>query len=250
MSLEIISLETIQDWAGQYGYWLIFFGIMVENSGIPIPGETITIVGGFLAGNGELSYPLVLLSAASGAMIGDSSGYWIGRLGGLSVLETVGKVFRIPSGEIAQAKEKFSGNADRAVFFGRFIALLRTFASPMAGVSGMPYPRFLLFSITGAMTWATGVTCLAYFAGRFIALEKLVSYILRFGIFILVAVASWFLLPMIWRAAKKYWGIGPVEPDITSNSAATEEPSSEKSGLSSNLNLDDAIAQSVANPPS
>jgi membrane protein DedA with SNARE-associated domain len=63
MHLEFFSLDTIQEWIQQYGYWIIFFGIMLENAGIPLPGETITLVGGFLAGNGELTYPLVLLSA-------------------------------------------------------------------------------------------------------------------------------------------------------------------------------------------
>jgi membrane protein DedA with SNARE-associated domain len=203
MSLEFISLETIQDWAGQYGYWLIFFGIAIENAGIPIPGETITIVGGFLAGNGDLSYPFVFLSAVCGAITGDSSGYWIGRLGGMAVLENVGKTFRIPSGEIAEARAKFSENADRAVFFGRFIAFLRAFASPMAGASGMPYPRFLVFSISGATTWATAITCIAYFAGRFIPLEKLVSYIVRFGVFVLFGVAAWFVVPVLWRRYQK-----------------------------------------------
>jgi len=61
MHFEFFSLEIIQEWIQQYGYWIVFLGIMLENAGIPLPGETITLVGGFLAGNGELRYPLVLL---------------------------------------------------------------------------------------------------------------------------------------------------------------------------------------------
>jgi len=202
MSPELISLETIQALAHQYGYLVIFFGIMLENAGIPLPGETITLVGGFLAGSGELSYALVLLSAVSGAIIGDSCGYWVGRWGGMTVLEKVGKFFRVPPDEIVKARDKFSGNADRAVFFGRFIALLRVFAGPMAGLTGMPYPRFLFFNAMGAIAWGTIMTSLAYFAGSFIPLDKLVEYVLQFGIFALVAVVAWFAIPVLVKLLK------------------------------------------------
>ncbi len=82
MSLDLIPLETIQQIAQDYGYWSVFLGIMLENMGVPIPGETITLVDGFLAGSGELDYWMVLGSAIAGAVIGDNIGYWIGRNGG------------------------------------------------------------------------------------------------------------------------------------------------------------------------
>lgn len=71
MSLELIPLDTIQEIARQYGYWAVFGGILLENAGIPIPGETITLAGGFLAGSGELDYWWVLGSALAGAVIGE-----------------------------------------------------------------------------------------------------------------------------------------------------------------------------------
>ena len=70
MSLEFVSLDTIQELAHQYGYWAVFLGILLENLGVPLPGETITIAGGFLAGSGELSYWFVLGSAILGAALG------------------------------------------------------------------------------------------------------------------------------------------------------------------------------------
>jgi membrane protein DedA with SNARE-associated domain len=202
MSPEFISLETIQALAHQYGYLVIFFGIMLENAGIPLPGETITLVGGFLAGSGELNYALVLLSAVSGAIIGDSCGYWVGRWGGMAALEKVGKIFRIDPEEITKARDKFNGNADRAVFFGRFIALLRVFAGPMAGLAGMPYPRFLFFNAMGAIAWGTIMTSLAYFAGSFIPLDKLVKYVVQFGILALIGVVAWFSIPALIKFVK------------------------------------------------
>jgi len=141
MSLELLSLENIEEIAHQYGYWAVFIGITLENMGIPIPGETITIVGGFLAGSGDLNYWLVLVSAITGAVLGDNFGYWLGRAGGWPFLLKVGKFFRIPPQKLELAKEQFSKNAPRAVFFGRFVALLRIFAGPMAGIARMPYGR-------------------------------------------------------------------------------------------------------------
>ncbi len=199
MTWEFFSLETIQTWASQYGYWLIFFGIMLENAGIPLPGETITLVGGFLAGSGELEYPLVLLCAISGAIVGDSCGYWLGRWGGMQVLEGASRLFRLPLTEVYTAREKFGHNADRAVFFGRFIALLRIFAGPLAGLSGMPYPRFLFFNAAGAVLWAVLITGLAYETGNLIPLEALVTYVLRFGVAALGGVGLWLCVPLVRR---------------------------------------------------
>ncbi|NUN65286.1 DedA family protein [Pseudanabaena biceps] len=202
MHFEFFSLDLIQEWTQQYGYWLVFFGIMLENAGIPLPGETITLVGGFLSGNGELRYSLVLLCAVSGAILGDSAGYWLGRWGGLATLEKIGKLFRMPSNEIEIAREKFLGNADRAVFFGRFIAILRIFAGPMAGLTGMSYSRFLFFNSTGALIWGLITTGVAYFAGALIPLETLVSGVVRTSSLILGIVILWFAIPIVFRWLK------------------------------------------------
>ncbi|NJN88339.1 MAG: DedA family protein, partial [Leptolyngbyaceae cyanobacterium SL_7_1] len=95
MSFDFLSLETLQAIAHTYGYAAILIGILLENAGIPLPGETITLVGGFLAGSGELTYGGVLVSAIAGAVIGDSCGYWLGVWGGWTLMTRLGKVFRI-----------------------------------------------------------------------------------------------------------------------------------------------------------
>ncbi len=197
-SLDFFTLEYVQDLAKNYGYVVIFLGIMLENAGIPIPGETVTLVGGFLAGSGELQYVWVLFVAISGAIVGDSIGYWLGRWGGMKALESVTAVFKIPPENLIKAREKFTANADRAVFFGRFVALLRIFAGPLAGMTAMPYARFLFFNVLGAIAWGTIMTSLAYFAGSFIPLDRLVEWVLRFGIFALIGIVAWFSVTF-WR---------------------------------------------------
>ncbi len=226
MHFEFFSLEIIQEWTQQYGYWIVFLGIMLENAGIPLPGETITLVGGFLAGNGELRYPLVLLCTVAGAILGDSAGYWLGRWGGLPVLEKIGKLFRMPTDEIAIAREKFRGSADRAVFFGRFIAILRIFAGPMAGLSGMSYSRFLFFNATGALVWGLVTTGVAYYAGTLIPLETLVSGVVKISSIILSAVVLWFGAPpafrflkskfITWQTSRKSQNANPSHPHLQS----------------------------------
>jgi len=202
MALECVSLEAIQEIAHQYGYGAIFCGILLENTGIPIPGETITLVGGFLAGSGELNYWLVLGSAILGAVIGDNLGYWIGAYGGWPLLQRAGRLFRIREAKLLQLREQFSQNAAKAVFFGRFVALLRIFAGPLAGIAKMPYPTFFLCNLAGAIAWATVMVSLAYFVGHLIPLQQLVSNVATFAVLALIVLGVTIILPIVLESRK------------------------------------------------
>ncbi len=196
MSLEFVPVETIQELAHEYGYWTVFGGILLENTGLPIPGETITVVGGFLAGSGELSYWGVLASATAGAIVGDSLGYWIGFFGGWNILTRVGRLFRLQESQLVKVRDEFSKNAAKAVFLGRFIALLRIFAGPLAGLSRMPYPQFLLYNAAGALTWASVTITIAYFVGQFVPLPQLLSLLTQFGLVAAAVLVVAIALPM------------------------------------------------------
>lgn len=202
MSLEFLSLEAIQEIAKQYGYLAVFFGIALESLGIPIPGETITLVGGFLAGSGELDYWLVLATASGGAVVGSSIGYWIGKLGGWPLLLRTGSFFRISENQLNEVKTQFSENAGRAVFFGRFVAFLRILASPMAGIVEMPFPQFMLFNLAGGTVWAAVMVTLSFFLGRLVPLEQLISWVAKFAIIALFLVVAWFVIPG-WLESRK-----------------------------------------------
>ncbi|MGB3532407.1 MAG: DedA family protein [Microcoleaceae cyanobacterium] len=202
MIFEFVSLDTIKEIAHQYGYWAIFLGITLENTGIPLPGETITLVGGFLAGSGELDYWLVLGSAIAGAILGDNFGYWIGRWGGWPLLLRLGKFFRFSDTQLAKVRTQFSENAAKAVFFGRFVALLRIFAGPLAGIAKMPYWKFLLSNAAGAATWASVMVSLSYFVGQYVSLDELIGWVSEFAIFALLAVVAWIGIPA-WLESRK-----------------------------------------------
>lgn len=207
MSLEFISLDNIQEIAHHYGYWAVFVGIALENTGIPLPGETITITGGFFAGSGELNYWLVLVSAIAGAVLGDNFGYWIGRKGGWPFILRVGKVFRLEEKQIELAREQFGKNAVKAVFFGRFVTLLRIFAGPMAGIARMPYQKFLWCNLGGATVWASIIVTLAYFLGKLVPLAKIIQWVTQFGIAALVLVVMFLSIPILWEYRQKKLGV-------------------------------------------
>ncbi len=202
MSLDFISVETIQDFAQHYGYWAVFLGILLENIGIPIPGETVTLAGGFLAGNDQLSYWLVLGNAVLGATLGGNVGYWVGRYGGWPLLLAIGGTFRLEEARLVALREQFSENATKAVFLGRFVALLRIFASPLAGIAQMPYLKFLLYNTLGALAWAFIMVSLSYFAGQFIPLDKLVTWASQFALLTLLIVVAWLIIPF-WLESRK-----------------------------------------------
>ena len=199
--MEFLSLETIQALASQYGYLAVFVGILLENLGIPLPGETITIVGGFLAGSGELNYWLVLGSAAMGAFIGGIGGYFVGKYGGWKLILAVAKIFRLQEVQLEEIKTKFSENSFKAVFFGRFIPLIRIVSSPMAGVVEMPIGKFLTVNLLGAVTWASVMTTLAFFVGRVVSLEQLLEWVSKFAILALF-IASGFIFVPIWLESR------------------------------------------------
>ena len=203
MSIELFTLDSVQELAHHYGYWAVFLGIAIENMGIPLPGETITLVGGFLAGSGELIYWKVLASAIAGAVLGDNFGYWIGRIGGWQFLLKVGKIFRIEETQLELVKERYSKNAAQAVFWGRFITLLRIFAGPLAGISQMSYRKFLLCNLGGASVWAAAIVSLSFFLGRVVSLEQIVSWTAQVGIAAFFVVVGVLFVPTLWEYGHK-----------------------------------------------
>ncbi|HEY9735159.1 MAG TPA: DedA family protein [Trichocoleus sp.] len=227
--LDFVSLETLQDLAHEYGYWAVFVGILLENAGIPIPGETITLVGGFLAGSGELQFWPVWGTALAGAVVGDNIGYWIGAYGGWPLLKRLGDLFRIQEETLLAVKEQFSQNAARAVVLGRFVALLRIFAGPLAGIAQMPYFKFLLCNLLGAALWASAMVSLAFFVGRLIPLAALVAWVAKFTLVALVLVVVWVVGMMWWERRQQDIVVGAVDATCTSEpELAKAAPSTEQ----------------------
>jgi membrane protein DedA with SNARE-associated domain len=152
-------------------YLLVGAIIMLESMGIPLPGEVTLISASLLAatdGSGGVSIWGVAIGAATGAIIGDSIGYYIGHRGGRPLLERLGRRFPRHFGprELARAEAAFGRWGVWAVFFGRFIALLRILAGPLAGALRVPYRKFLIANAAGGIVWAGGTATAVYLAGQ------------------------------------------------------------------------------------
>jgi membrane protein DedA with SNARE-associated domain len=151
---------------------VVFLIIGLESMGIPLPGELTLITASLMAATGAISPWWVAGSAAAGAIVGDSIGYAIGRRGGRTLLERLGRRFPKHLGppHLARAERTFAKWGVWAVFFGRFIALLRILAGPLAGALHVPYGKFLAANALGGLTWAFGTVFTIYYVGR--AAEK------------------------------------------------------------------------------
>lgn len=148
-------------------YVIVFFVVSIESLGIPVPGELTLMAATLLSTHGEVSPIFVGLSAAAGAIMGDSIGYYIGHRYGEKVLEILHRLFpkHFNKKSIGFAEKVFKRWGMWAVFFGRFVALLRIFAGPIAGILKMPYRRFLAANAAGGIAWAGLVTSVVYFLG-------------------------------------------------------------------------------------
>jgi len=161
----VTALASILD-VTHVGYPLLFVLVMAESGGLPVPGETSLIAGAVLASQGKLQIAVVILLAASAAIVGDNIGYLIGRKGGRWLLERPGRFHRQRLEVLATGEPFFDRHGPKAVFFGRFILGLRVWASWLAGATRMRWPSFVFWNACGGIGWATLIGLLAYFAGH------------------------------------------------------------------------------------
>jgi len=153
-------------------YLIVTLVIGAESMGIPLPGEIALVTAALMAVSGITDPFAVAIAASVGAIAGDSLGYLVGRRGGRGLLERFGRRFPSHFGppHLAKAEQMFNRWGVWAVFFGRFIALLRILAGPLAGALHVPYRRFLAANATGGIVWSFGTTFLIYAVGQ--AAEK------------------------------------------------------------------------------
>jgi len=148
-----------------YGLVLLFLLVGVEAAGIPLPGETALVAAAVLA-HDHWGIEWVIVVAAAGAIVGDNTGYWIGRVGGRKLIERFKFTRRYAERALPPSERFFARHGGKTIFLARFIALLRITAAWLAGVTRMSWWRFFLWNAAGGIVWATGVGLLAYYAGK------------------------------------------------------------------------------------
>ncbi len=204
-------------------YLIVGVVIGTESLGIPLPGEIVLVSAALLASQHDALSPLWIgVCASTGAIIGDSIGYLIGKKGGPRLFAWAGRKFPKHFGpaHIAKARGLFQRRGVWAVFFGRFIALLRILAGPLAGSLHMPYGKFLAANALGGIAWAGGTTAGVYYLGR--VAEQWLSRFSWIGLG--VAVAAGLVVTMVVR---KRMGVQEPHEEITpepATTAATDGP--------------------------
>ncbi len=189
---------------GVFAYLIVFLGVGIESLGIPVPGETSLLVGVFLATQGRLSVPIVALVGWIAAVGGDNIGYAIGRRWGTRLvrLPAIGR-FYSPE-RLKRAEVQFARRGWVAVFTGRFIALLRIFAGPLAGMHRMPWPEFFVANAAGGAVWVAAIVIVGVLIGN--NLDKAVSLVGRVGYIGLGVAVVLVVAYVAWRVLRRRRG--------------------------------------------
>ena len=179
-------LTTVKPYLEQYGYWALFGAILLENFGMPVPGETLLIASALLASQGEMHIVPLLLIACVAAVTGDNIGYAIGRFGGRKLVLRYGHYVLISEKRLQKAEGFYGRYGGAVVVMARFLAVLRQLNGIVAGTTKMSWRRFLLYNVLGATLWVTFWSMLFYELGerafRFGAGFRILQYFLLGGL--------------------------------------------------------------------
>src|SRR5215211_8947178 len=159
-------MDRILSLISHYGYLVVFFGVMLESTGVPLPGETILLAAGVLVQRGHLDLGYTIAFGILGAVVGDQIGYWVGREGGRPFVLRWGRYVFITPQRLARAEAFFARHGGKAVFMARFFSGLRVFGALVAGMSRMRWATFFLYNALGGTVWATAAVLVGYFLGR------------------------------------------------------------------------------------
>jgi membrane protein DedA with SNARE-associated domain len=184
-----------------YGYWAVAAILLLENAGLPLPGETILLLASFLAySEHELRLPWIILVGTMATTVGGEFGFALGRRGGRPLIERYRHVFSIRAETVARGDQLFARYGAATVFLARFIFGMRVLASLLAGALQMPWRKFVLFNFLGAAVWVTAICGAGYlFGGHW---GRLARDLKRFDLAVaIVVVLGCFLL--WWRSRRE-----------------------------------------------
>ncbi|KOG64810.1 MULTISPECIES: DedA family protein [Streptomyces] len=181
-------LAHLEPLLGHYGYWAVGAVVLVEDFGVPAPGETILLAAGVYAGAGRLNIVAVGLIAFVAAVAGDNLGYLIGRVGGRAFVHRWGKYIFLTPKRFEAAEAFFTRHGGKIVTVARFVEGLRQANGVIAGTTGMHWRRFLAFNALGAALWVGLWATLAYLAGSHIT--AIYDEIRRYQLYVVIALAA------------------------------------------------------------
>lgn len=194
-------LDLLRNAVVHYGYWAVGAALLLENAGLPVPGETILLIASFLAySQHELQLPWIIIVATVAATLGDNLGFALGNYGGRPLLARYQSIFRIQNSTLIRGERLFARYGPATIFFARFVFGMRIIAGPLAGVLRMEWRKFLFFNFLGAALWVSVISSAGYLFGQH--WHRLERDIKRFDLVVAICV----LLAMLflwWRSRRK-----------------------------------------------
>ena len=197
-------LHALEPTLNNYGYLAVAGFVLLEDFGVPVPGETILILGAVYAGTGRLNIWLVALLAFCGAVAGDNIGFAIGHFGGRALVERFGRYVLLTPERLDKATSFFERHGGWIVMVARFIEGLRQANGIIAGITGMHWAKFLVFNAIGAALWVAVWTSVGYFAGSNITpiYHAITRYTLYVAIAAVVLIVFW-IARRVWRSRRR-----------------------------------------------
>ncbi len=193
-------LDFLRGLLVQYGYWAVAATLLLENAGIPVPGETVLLLASFLAfSEHALDLRWIIVVGTIAATLGDNLGFALGHYGGRPLLERYQRFFRVQPATLERGEQIFARYGSVTVFFARFVFGMRIIAGPLAGVLLMPWRKFLLFNFLGALLWVTVIASVGYLFGQH--WQRLVQDMKVFDI--AVAVLALLAIAVVWWRRRK-----------------------------------------------
>ena len=188
--LLINSIYSIPDLIGWGGYAILFLIIYAETGlfvGFFLPGDSLLVSAGLFAAGGKLDIIILNVSLVAAAILGDSTGYYFGEKVGRRFFEKdTSRIFK--KKYLLRAKDFYDRHGGKTIILARFMPVIRTFAPIVAGTAAMPYKKFLVYNIIGAVAWVTGMTLVGYYIGSVVPdIEK------NIGVLVIVVVILSFI---------------------------------------------------------
>jgi membrane-associated protein len=183
-----------------YGYWAVGGALLLENAGLPVPGETVLLLASFLASSErDLRLGWIIVIATAAATLGDNLGYAIGQYGGRRLLERYRRSFVIGEATVRRGENLFARYGAVTILFARFVFGMRVIAGPMAGALRMPWKKFAVFNLLGAGLWVAVIASVGYvFGSRWGAL---MHFMKRFDVFL--AVTFLLMAAVLWWRSRR-----------------------------------------------
>lgn len=189
-------LNVVGGQLNHYGYWAVLLLVLIEDFGVPVPGETILIAAAIFAGAGRLNIVAVAVVGFVAAVVGDNIGFALGHFGGRALALRWGKYIFLTEERLDRAEVFFNRHGGKIIVVARFIEGLRQANGIIAGISGMRWWRFAIFNALGAALWVGTWVSLGYLAGNHI--DTIYHYITQYSLYALIALAV-LLLALIIR---------------------------------------------------